>query len=491
MEMMPVIPMAVENLPNSISSEASAVTGGEGDFASCMAEFANIQNPEETQKNLLLPFTEFQVAGHEAVLTVPETDLSFPSDDIDTLMAGDESLYSAFFASVFQSEAMDVSVETGCEGKASQGELPILPENRAGVPLTTVLPEEAAILTDAMTQQVQVKNLHSGTALADQLSDNPAVQLPGADTTLNDKGLKNAIIPDSDINVAVGSEEESEVSQLLSKAMDEAVPGKAPVRDTVAGKGLSNKAMEQGSISMSSGISERRSEDSGEGIQGHSISSASESGLSEAAKGIVAQQTGQMDASLPDVNLAGASSHSDSSGRLESVGKEFVNVREGVEFYRLPSGELVDKNSVLDQVIHHVSLRNAQEGKTLTVRMHPQELGDLKLDLILENDKVRVNIQAQTHMVRDVLEQHLPHLRNALEAQGIRVGEMQLSLDSQQQSGAESFRDFSSGQDGLQQQFNHASQGGNGHENRVTETPPQEVLSGTQKTSQGGLSLRI
>ncbi len=491
MEMMPVIPMAVENLPNSVSSEASAITGGEGDFASCMAEFADIKNPEKIQNGVLLPFAGFQGAGHEAVLTAPETDLLFQADDIDTLMSGDESLYSAFFSSVVQGEATDLSVETGCKGKASQGELPIIPENRTGVPLTTVLPEEAAILTDAMTQQVQVKNLHSGTALADQLSDNPAVQLPGANTTLNDKGLKNAMISDSDINVAAGLEEQSEVSQLLSKAMDEAVLDKAPVRDTLAGKGLSNKAMEQGSISMSSGISERSSEDSGEGIQKHSISNPSESGLSEAAKGLVAQQTGQMDASPQEVNLTGQSAPADPSAQVESIGKEFVNVREGVEFYRLPSGEMVDKNSVIDQVIQRVSLHNAQEGKTLTVRMHPQELGDLKLDLILENDKVRVNIQAQTNVVRDVLEQHLPHLRSALEAQGIRVGEMQLSLDSQQQSGFESFRNSGSGQEGLNQRFQHASQGRNEIGNEITEMPSEVLSERTQKTAQGGLSLRI
>ena len=497
MDMMPVIPMAFESLPTPVIPGTSANTGTVVDFESWMAEFAGFQKCADLQKTVFAAFPGLKAIGSANPLIGQDGDLIFSGDDVDALMSGDESIYAAFLASFSQGEIMDFSPEDASEVKVSQDGFAVVPENPAGASLISDEQDEAALLSG----QTQIKKPHSGAVLAEKMTENPAVLTAAADNEdLNEKNLKNSLIATSPAKVEKEADKENEASQKIIDPLVEKIVAKETLRETATEKGQHQKGTEQGqhqkgteqgNISISSNVSEDKFRISDEGLQSPSIASSSETGLADTAKSGSNQPIAQTETSLPEVNVTGLSSSPGSSGGTEAVGKDFVNVREGVEFFRLPSGEMVDKSSVLDQVISHVSLRQAREGKTLTVRLHPQELGDLKLDLILENDKVRVNIQTQTNMVQDVLEQHLPRLREALEAQGVRVGEMQLSLDSQQQNGFESFRNFSTGQDSLQQQSSRAFQLGNDNENGVTESSPEE-LAGTGRNAAGsGLSLRI
>ncbi|MBN1142163.1 MAG: flagellar hook-length control protein FliK [Deltaproteobacteria bacterium] len=162
-----------------------------------------------------------------------------------------------------------------------------------------------------------------------------------------------------------------------------------------------------------------------------------------------------------------------------------IPVRETV---RLSSGQRVEQEAVMNQVLEHLSLRNLQGGKALTVRLHPQELGELKLDLVVSDDRLRVHIQAQTSAVRDVLDAHLPRLREALEAQGLRVGDLQLSLDTPGNGGFDLARQFQFGQDSFRS-GNYSSP--SSPREVQTEAAAVETVPDGATTRRGGLSLRV
>jgi flagellar hook-length control protein FliK len=68
----------------------------------------------------------------------------------------------------------------------------------------------------------------------------------------------------------------------------------------------------------------------------------------------------------------------------------------------------------------------------MVLRLHPAELGSLRIELMVEGDKVRANLHAQTQQVQEVLERNLGQLRNALAEQGLKIDHFQVSSDARQ-----------------------------------------------------------
>ena len=102
---------------------------------------------------------------------------------------------------------------------------------------------------------------------------------------------------------------------------------------------------------------------------------------------------------------------------------------------QLPSGAAVSEQHVVDQVVKGVGGAQVKETSSITVKMHPEELGQVKLELTMGKDGLKAHLHAQTQQVQDVLEKHLPKLRHALEQQGLRLDEMQVSVDSGRDGG--------------------------------------------------------
>jgi len=99
---------------------------------------------------------------------------------------------------------------------------------------------------------------------------------------------------------------------------------------------------------------------------------------------------------------------------------------------QLPSGQQVAESQIFDQVVARFSGSFNGESGRMVLRLQPAELGSLKLDLMVEGDRIRANIHAQSLQVREVLERHLPQLRNALAEQGLKIDQFQVNVNQEQ-----------------------------------------------------------
>jgi len=98
----------------------------------------------------------------------------------------------------------------------------------------------------------------------------------------------------------------------------------------------------------------------------------------------------------------------------------------------LPSGHQVDERGILDQVAGHIrGSNNGHEGQAV-LRLHPSELGEVKLELRIDHDRVSAQLHTQTIQVQEVLERHLPRLRDALEQQGLQIDSLNVNIDAGQ-----------------------------------------------------------
>ncbi|MCB2214705.1 flagellar hook-length control protein FliK [Desulfofustis glycolicus] len=123
----------------------------------------------------------------------------------------------------------------------------------------------------------------------------------------------------------------------------------------------------------------------------------------------------------------------------------------------LPAGQYVAENDVIGQIIQRFSLQTSLHTSKMNLKLHPAELGELKISLVVKEDSLKANIYAQTRQAQEIIEKHLPRLKTILEEQGLVVEDLLVTLESdfledstsqQSQSFAQQMSEFERGQGG-------------------------------------------
>lgn len=150
----------------------------------------------------------------------------------------------------------------------------------------------------------------------------------------------------------------------------------------------------------------------------------------------------------------------------------------------LPSGQVVAENQVFGQVLAGLRAGATRDSSSISLKLNPEELGEVKLEMVVEKDRVRAMILAQSQQVQEVLERHLPRLREAMQQQGLKLEEVQVSVDSRQQ---ESHRGFA--QD--HRQGANPSRFGAGRSGLAHSPELPAIAQAVARTGSSGLSIRI
>lgn len=88
-----------------------------------------------------------------------------------------------------------------------------------------------------------------------------------------------------------------------------------------------------------------------------------------------------------------------------------------------------DRARVADQVIRHLdSMRLSDDRNEMTVRLHPEELGSVKLSISSHADGVVARIVAETTHAQHAMEDAKEQLRAALEQKGMRLTSLDVSV---------------------------------------------------------------
>ena len=155
-----------------------------------------------------------------------------------------------------------------------------------------------------------------------------------------------------------------------------------------------------------------------------------------------------------------------------------------VKIMQLPTGQQLPETQLVDQVVRHLAAGNNGETSRMLLRLNPAELGTLRIELTMEGDKLRAQLHAQTQQVQEVLDRHLPQLRDALQMQGLKIDSFRVDV----QGGHSQARDQASQWQQPQQQ------GHQEHRPAVTDWPPPELDIPLQQILQqpaGSISLRV
>ncbi|NLX18687.1 MAG: flagellar hook-length control protein FliK [Desulfobulbus sp.] len=109
-------------------------------------------------------------------------------------------------------------------------------------------------------------------------------------------------------------------------------------------------------------------------------------------------------------------------------------------FFHLPSGLVVPESTVVDQMIAHFTVNHRLESHEVVLRLNPQELGKVRMTITVEQDNVKAHILTQNPQTQEMIDRHLPRLRDALEEHGLHLHQVEVTVATQEQTGDERFQ---------------------------------------------------
>lgn len=92
---------------------------------------------------------------------------------------------------------------------------------------------------------------------------------------------------------------------------------------------------------------------------------------------------------------------------------------------------MTDSRSIADQIQRHLTLPpRREETRTITLQLHPEELGRVQVTISLERQTLEVEIVTESQAVRSAVMEHADQLRENLQRRNITVGSFEVSTRS-------------------------------------------------------------
>ena len=90
------------------------------------------------------------------------------------------------------------------------------------------------------------------------------------------------------------------------------------------------------------------------------------------------------------------------------------------------AGSMISENALFEQIQARFQMNSKLNDSHLSLKLHPAELGSLKIDLSVKDGVIRAHVVAQSSQVQEILEKNMPKLKSILEGQGFAVEDIQV-----------------------------------------------------------------
>lgn len=117
----------------------------------------------------------------------------------------------------------------------------------------------------------------------------------------------------------------------------------------------------------------------------------------------------------------------------------------------------VNENEVMQQVVQRFSVNPRLQTSKISMQLHPAELGEIKLDVLVKGDSIKASIVAHNQQVQDIIEKNISRLKTVLEEQGFTVDDIVVSTTNEDGSSFNLFQESFSHQEQQQHKTQKSS----------------------------------
>ena len=107
---------------------------------------------------------------------------------------------------------------------------------------------------------------------------------------------------------------------------------------------------------------------------------------------------------------------------------ETVERPAGPEVETRPSGVRVDMAGFVDRVVRFVRTMTSREESSVEMRLHPPELGNVRLSMSMNHGELRMTLETSTEAARQIIAGNVGQLRTTLAQQGYDVTRVDVSV---------------------------------------------------------------
>ena len=91
---------------------------------------------------------------------------------------------------------------------------------------------------------------------------------------------------------------------------------------------------------------------------------------------------------------------------------------------------MVHEQEVLHQLMEKFQITGKHMDSRINIKLHPAELGELKIDLTVKEGSIRANVVAQSQHTLEILEKNIQKLKTLLENQGYTIEHISVTAES-------------------------------------------------------------
>ena len=96
--------------------------------------------------------------------------------------------------------------------------------------------------------------------------------------------------------------------------------------------------------------------------------------------------------------------------------------------------EKAEPSEVVRQIVQRMSMHTIGDQSKMVIRLKPEFLGNVHMQVLTENQQVTVRMMAESSLVKDIVEQNLPHLRAELQHHGLQIQKFDVFVANDEQS---------------------------------------------------------
>ena len=139
------------------------------------------------------------------------------------------------------------------------------------------------------------------------------------------------------------------------------------------------------------------------------------------------QATGRDTASAIPAGQTDSPSVSSVGGQISALGLSVNSVASQSNAAPASKSGMLADATPMEQIGEQVQITLSRGGQDTTIQLHPKELGVVRIRLQMEDGQLHLSIRAEQQDTGRMLHSKLAELRQSLEGQGIKVGELAVS----------------------------------------------------------------
>lgn len=124
-----------------------------------------------------------------------------------------------------------------------------------------------------------------------------------------------------------------------------------------------------------------------------------------------------------------------------------------------------NQSDIIRQIVQRMTLNSQGSQSKMHIRLKPDFLGDVHLQVLTENQQVSIRMTADSHAVKEIVEQNMHHLKQELQQHGLEIQKFDVFVNNDNLEGKSSQEQAAFGQAQRQRQQRTAKRGENRKEN--------------------------